>query len=122
MSSNQKLQHSFFDPSSKPKKLIRSNKTPVYADEVTEIKINSHVTRLTFGVISPDADNLDTTHTLVNESVTVALPTANFLAAVSQMIIPLIENEQLLQVLSEDYSNISEYAKTQLEQLKSAKK
>ncbi|QQN89403.1 MULTISPECIES: hypothetical protein [Acinetobacter] len=122
MPSNQQTQQNFFDASLKPKKLIRSDKIPTYADEITEIKINSHITRLTFGVISPDADTLDSNHTIVNESVTVALPTTNFLAAISQMIVPLVENEQLLQVISEDYSNISEYAKAQLEQLKSVKK
>ncbi|BAP66296.1 hypothetical protein IOMTU433_1517 [Acinetobacter baumannii] len=38
------------------------------------------------------------------------------------MFVPILENEQLLEVLIEDYSNIAEHAKHQLEQLKSPKK
>ncbi|MGR6869090.1 hypothetical protein ACU6TM_09050, partial [Acinetobacter baumannii] len=77
-------------------------------------------TRLTFGALS--ADESDSTHTLVNESVTVVMPTTTFLSAISQMFVPILENEQLLEVLIEDYSNIAEHAKHQLEQLKSPKK
>lgn len=120
MLSSNKIQHSVTDLSSKPKKINRSDKTPIYADEITEIKMNSHTTRLTFGALS--ADESDSTHTLVNESVTVVMPTTTFLSAISQMFVPILENEQLLEVLIEDYSNIAEHAKHQLEQLKSPKK
>lgn len=122
MSSDKKPHQSFSNPPQKPKKLHRLEETPVYADELAEIKINSHTTRLTFGVVSPESDNPNTTHNIVNESVTVVLPTANFLTAITQMLIPIVENEQLLEVLNEDYSNLAEYAKTQLQLLKSSKK
>lgn len=122
MSVNKKAHQSITNIGSKPKKLIRNDKTPIYADEIAEIKINSHTARITFGTISPEADSKESTHNLINESVTVVLPTANFIATISQMIVPIIENEQLLQVLVEDYSNLAEFAKTQLEQLKASKK
>lgn len=122
MSSNKKVEQSISNISLKPKKLIRADKTHIYADELAEIKINSHTARLTFGTISPESDSPNSTHNIVNESVTVVLPTANFIAAISQMIVPIVENEQLLEVLAEDYSNLAEYAKTQLQQLKSSKK
>lgn len=122
MSKNQNIQHDVTNISLKPKKINRTNKTPIYADELAEVKINSHTTRLTFGFIYPETDNPEATHTLVNESVTIAMPTANFLAAISQMIAPIVENEQLLNVLHEDYSNMADYAKNQLKNIKPSKK
>lgn len=122
MSSNKKIEQSISNISSKPKKLNRTDRIPVYADELAEIKINSHTARLTFGTISPESDSPSAIHNIVNESVTVVLPTANFIAAISEMIVPIIENEQLLEVLAEDYSNLAEYAKAQLQQLRSSKK
>lgn len=121
MSSNKKIEHSI-SKTSLPKKLNRTNKTPVYADELAEVKINAYTSRLTFGTISPESDSLSATHTIINESITVVLPTANFIAAISQMIVPIVENEQLLEVLAEDYTNLAEYAKAQLQQLRSSKK
>lgn len=122
MSKNQNIQYDVTNISSKPKKINRTNKTPIYADELAEVKINSHTTRLTFGFIYPETDNPEATHTMVNESVTIAMPTANFLAAISQMIAPIVENEQLLNVLHEDYSNMADYAKNQLKNIKPPKK
>lgn len=104
--------------SKKPKKLIRSKNPPVYADELAEIKLSSHTTKLTFGILSSEDNN---EHHIINESVTVIMPTASFMSSVTQMILPIIENQQLLEMIRNDYKKVSDQAEIQLKQLRSIK-
>lgn len=108
--------------SNTPKKLVRSKDyRPIYSDELVEIKLKSQTVRLTFGITSQD-DQPGDKETVVNESVTVVLPTVNFITSITHMIIPIINNEQVLKVLFDEYSNFAQQTKNQLEQLKNQKK
>jgi len=121
MSAQKRIEPQALDNLGKHKKLNRSDNAPLYADEIAEIKLSSHTARITFGVLSPD-DSRSNPHHIINETITVVIPTPSFMSSISQMILPIVENEQLLEMLSEDYKDLSEQALSQLKQLRSSKK
>lgn len=117
MKISQEIKPNISDVSKKSKKLVRSKSPPVYADELTEIKLNANNARLTFGIVSPNDDE-DSTNVLVNESVTVVLPITNFLACIQHMLIPISKNNQLLEVISKEYQEFIKYAESELDKTK----
>lgn len=90
-------------------KTIRNGSSPIFADELAEIKFNSYTTKLVFGCQSAD----DTS--ILNESVTVAMPTPHFMNALVHMMLPILKNEVALQALVNDYQSFANQSQKQLD-------
>lgn len=92
----------------RPTQTIRNGSSPIFADELAEIKFNSYTTKLVFGCHSPEDSNI------LNESVTIAIPTPHFMSALVHMMLPILKNEEALQSLVTDYQNFANQSQKQL--------